>query len=118
MILCFPLALAACGGGETSTTPVARGQTLYTEKSCVSCHSVDGSASVGPTWQGLYLSQVKLSDGSVVAADEPYLRESISEPGAKTVDGYGAGVMETVIQPGSLSAEEVTGLVEYIKSLK
>lgn len=53
----------------------------------MSCHSVDGSASVGPTWKGLYLSQVKLSDGSVVAADEPYLRESISEPGAKTVDG-------------------------------
>ncbi len=72
---------------------------------------------MGPTWKGLYRTQVELEDGSMITADEAYLRESILDPSAKTVKGFPAGLMETVIKPGALSEEEVDGLVAYIKSL-
>lgn len=112
------LLLAACGGNEPTSAPARSGEALYAEKSCVSCHTVDGSASVGPTWKGLYLSEVKLADGSTVTADDAYLRESILNPSAKTVEGYPPGLMETVIKPDSLSESEVDALVDYIRSLK
>ena len=48
--------------------------------SCTTCHSADGSAKTGPTWKGLAGHEVELADGSKVAADESYLRESITDP--------------------------------------
>ena len=118
LLLIPALLLGACGGNEPTGAPATSGEGLYAEKSCVSCHTVDGSASVGPTWKGLYLSTVKLADGTTVTADEAYLRESILRPSAKTVEGYSPGLMETVIKPDSLSESEVDALVDYIRSLK
>lgn len=114
--------LAACGGGASGSTRtndplVTEGAKLYKAKACVSCHTVDGAELVGPTWKGLYESTVQLDDGSVVTADEAYLRESMLEPSAKTVKGFPKGLMETVIKPGALTEDEVDGLVAYIKSL-
>jgi cytochrome c oxidase subunit 2 len=115
--------LAACGGGgsaggATSNPAVARGADLYKAKACANCHTVDGSALVGPTWKGLYQSEVELDDGTTVVADEGYLHESILKPSAKTVKGFPAGLMETVIKPDSLTFEEAQALVAYIKTLK
>ena len=114
--------LAACGGGASGSTKtndplVTNGAKLYKAKACISCHTVDGAELVGPTWKGLYESTVQLDDGSVVTADEDYLRESMMDPSAKTVRGFPKGLMETVIKPGALSAEEVDALVAYIKSV-
>lgn len=47
--------------------------------------------------------------------DENYIRESILEPEAKIVQGY-KPVMPTF--KGVLSDEEITDLIEFIKSLK
>jgi cytochrome c oxidase subunit 2 len=112
--------LGGCGGkGETSVdTPAARGKELSESKACASCHSVDGSDGVAPTWKGLYLSKVELSTGETVAADEEYLRRSMLEPTAQTVKGFQEGLMETVIKPNSLTHEEVRALVAYIRSLR
>ncbi len=67
------------------------------------------------TLAGLYGSTVRLQDGSSVTADENYIRESILQPSAKIVAGY-PPIMP--IFQGQLSEEQVTDLVEYIKSLK
>lgn len=112
------LLLAGCTSGNRPPSLASQGRDLYTDKSCVGCHSVDGSLSVGPTWKGLYGQPVKLSDGSTVVADEAYLRESMLRPSAKTVNGYTPGLMETVIEPGSLTQHEVDALVAYIKTLR
>ena len=40
------------------------------------CHSIDGSASIGPTWHGLYGKEETLVDGSKVLVDDAYLRDS------------------------------------------
>lgn len=82
---------------------------------CLSCHSVDGSAMVGPTWKGLYGHEVELEDGTTVIADVEYLTESIKDPNAKVVKGFPAGAMPPY---GSiLTDENVLDIIAYIQSL-
>lgn len=83
---------------------------------CLGCHSVDGSQLVGPTWLGLYDSQVALDDDTTVVADEDYLRRAIVETNAEIVKGFPASVMPGIYKD-TLSEEQVDALVEYIKSL-
>gem|GEM_PF-1218490 len=81
--------------------------------SCMGCHTVDGATSVGPTWQGLFGKTETLDDDNTVVVDEAYLKESIQEPGAKVVKGFG-----NFMPPyASLSDEEVAALIAYIRSL-
>ena len=82
---------------------------------CLACHSVDGSQMVGPTWQGLYLQEVTLEDGSTVIADEAYIRESIVDPMAKIVEGYPPSMPPF---GSTLSDEQIADIIEYIKSLQ
>jgi cytochrome c oxidase subunit 2 len=81
---------------------------------CLSCHSIDGSQLVGPSWLGLYGSERQLEDGSTAVADEDYLLQSIMDPGSQVVAGY-----TNLMPPAySLMAEEdLVAIVEYIKSL-
>ena len=80
----------------------------------ITCHTVDGSPLVGPSFKGVFGHKVKLSDGRTVTADENYLRESILKPQAKVVQGF-QPVMPTY--QSILKPREVDALIEYIKSL-
>jgi cytochrome c oxidase subunit 2 len=75
-------------------TPEERGDLWHSAEGfgCVSCHSTDGSAGVGPTWLGIYGRQETLDDGSTVNVDDPYIRESIYDPQAKLVQGFAAAM--------------------------
>jgi cytochrome c oxidase subunit 2 len=88
------------------------GSELATDRGCRNCHSVDGSAGLGPTWSGLAGSSVELTDGSTVAATAGYIAESIRSPDAKIVAGFAPGLMLVI----SLSDEEIQALVAYISS--
>ncbi len=67
---------------------VAEGSRLSATKGCLKCHSVDGSAHIGPTWLDLYRRTVHLANGATVVADEAYLTESMMDPRAKQVAGF------------------------------
>ncbi len=95
-------------------TPVEAGEVLYTRRGCVQCHSIDGSAKVGPSFKNAYGTQQEMEDGEQVLVDENYLRESILEPQAKVRAGY-KPVMPTY--QGQLKDEEILALIAYIKSL-
>lgn len=73
--------------------PEERGQQFYVEFGCNGCHSLDGTAGAGPTWQGVYLREETMDDGTVVVADDAYIRESILDPNAHVVEGFAPGVM-------------------------
>ncbi len=93
-----------------------KGKKLYETRTCSACHSTDGSAKVGPTFKGLYGSDVKLIDGTTVKADDNYIHESIVMPAAKVVDGFGP---VSAMPMGLVTSEdEINQLVEFIKSLK
>ncbi len=95
-----------------------RGAKLYNLKACVGCHSVtpETQGKSGPSWHGLFGKNIPLEDGSSVLGDENYIRESILNPQAKIHKGY-AGVLMPSYQ-GQLNEDEVSALIEYIKTLK
>ena len=95
-------------------TPAEAGQTLYTRRGCVQCHSLDGSAMTGPSFKGVYSSIQAMANGESITVDENYLRESILEPQAKVRAGY-KPVMPTY--QGQLKNEEIAALIAFIKSL-
>jgi len=79
---------------------------------CTSCHGATSIRGLGPTWNGLAGSTVKLDNGSTVVADNSYLAESIRSPSAKKVAGY------SIAMPAvQLSDEDVAALIAYIDSL-
>ena len=61
----------------------AAGKQLAEQLGCQLCHSTNGSAGVGPTWQNLAGAQVKLADGTTVTADDAFLVRSILDPTPK-----------------------------------
>jgi len=103
--------VAACS--DTTTSPEVA-QNLAIQKGCAACHSVDETDKIGPTWVGLYGSQVELVDDTFVMADEGYLIESIKDPNAKIVKGYSKGAMPLV----PLTDDELDTLVTYIKTIE
>jgi cytochrome c oxidase subunit 2 len=90
------------------------GAKLYKSKACVTCHTIDGSPSTGPTFSGLLQRTENFTDGSNIKPDENYIRESILNPQAKVVNGF-QPVMPTY--QGLLKDREIDALVTYIKSL-
>jgi len=96
-------------------SPVEYGAQLYKSKACYTCHSVDGTPNVGPSFKGVYGHETELADGSSTIVDENYIRESILEPQAKVVSGF-QPVMPTF--QGILKDKQIEALIAYIKSLK
>jgi cytochrome c oxidase subunit 2 len=101
---------------EEGLSMAEKGQKLASGKGCVACHSQDGKSGVGPTWKGLWGRDEEMSDGLKVHVDENYLRESILMANAKIVKGFPGGVMP--IFQGQLNEDQVTALIEFIKTLK
>jgi cytochrome c oxidase subunit 2 len=91
------------------------GQKVY-KAQCATCHTVDGNRLVGPTFKAIWGRKEALADGSSIDVDENYLRESILNPNAKTVAGYPAGAMPTF--KGLLKDEQITAVIEFMKTLK
>jgi cytochrome c oxidase subunit 2 len=86
---------------------------LLEAKDCMTCHSIDGSEGIGPTFKGMFGRKTKLKDGSTVTADEKYLREAILDPSKTVVDGF-----DDVMPKPEMTDEEVNALIEYLKNLK
>ena len=100
-------------GGVRDETPVKTGERLFAQWACNTCHE-GGRDARGPNLAGIAGRGVILTGGTVVVADDNYLRESILNPAAKIVDGY-QPIMPTF--KGLLSEEQVMSLIAYIKSL-
>ncbi len=110
-----PKEAEASGSSQPKRSLADAGAALYRSKTCVTCHSVDGSRVVGPTFKGLWGSKQDLVSGDSVTVDENYIRESLMDPMKKIVKGY-PPAMPTF--RGMLSDEEVNQLIAYLKSLK
>jgi cytochrome c oxidase subunit 2 len=101
---------------KAENMPLAElGAKLAKERGCLTCHSIDGTPLVGPTWKGIFGKEHQFTDGTAALVDENYLKESIENPQAKIVLGYPPS-MPTF--KGQLNDRQLTGLVEYIKTLK
>lgn len=95
--------------------PAEAGKKIYESHGCKACHTVDGTPGIGPSWKGVYAHQRSFTDGTSEVALENYLRQSIVEPEAKVVAGFGP-VMPTF--KGKLKDAEITAVIEFMKTLK
>jgi cytochrome c oxidase subunit 2 len=102
--------LQAQGGQETLA---AQGEQLFHRYGCSGCHEPGGTVRA-PRLEGVFGSPVPLSDGSVVIADERYVRDSILDPKAQVAAGYDP-VMPTFA--GQVSEDDLAKLVAYIESI-
>lgn len=95
--------------------PVELGKMLYQQQGCSTCHSVDGTRKVGPSWKGIFGKSEQLADGSSITIDENYIKESILDPQAKVVQSF---VPSMPTYKGKLNDKQLNGLIEYIKSVQ
>ena len=110
--------LAEAGSADDDLPLEELGAKLYSKKACNTCHTLDGTALVGPSY--LQTSQMwgqerVFDDGSSTIIDENYVRSSILEPQIQIVAGY-QGVMPTY--QGLLNDRELDALIAFLKTLK
>ncbi len=103
----------AMAGVAPAQDLVAQGKRVFDEQGCSGCHSVDGSAGVGPSLKGVWGRREKLAGGATVLVDENYVRESILTPGAKIVDGY-----DNVMPQIPVEERDLLGIIAYLQTLK
>ena len=124
-----PLAVAAlivfggtaCAGGSGASAGSApplgatalAGRDLADRQGCAGCHSANGESSVGPTWKGIWHTDVRLTDGSSAFVDPAYIARSIAHPDAQVVHGF-----QPIMPPFDLSRAQVAELVAYIQALR
>jgi cytochrome c oxidase subunit 2 len=102
-------------GNAGQQSPAVAGQQLYQSLGCVSCHGANGEGGRGPGLVGLFGRKVDLTNGQSLTADESYVRESIENPQAKIVAGFGP-IMPTF--QGQVTPEQLIQLMSFIKSLQ
>jgi cytochrome c oxidase subunit 2 len=100
--------------GSTQESMAQTGERLFRDKGCSGCHG--GNSDVrAPLLNGVYGGQVPLDDGTIVTADDMYIRDSILLPKKQVVAGF-KPIMPTF--QNQLSEDELFELIAYIKSLK
>ena len=100
-------------GGGLEGSLAERGARLFNDLTCNTCH-LDSGQGRGPSLKDIVGTTVKLQDGSTVAVDETYLRESILNSQAKIVEGF-KPLMPTF--QGLISEENLVALIEHVKSM-
>jgi cytochrome c oxidase subunit 2 len=102
------------------------GESLY-KQICASCHTVNGTASVGPSWKGLFTKQgdtyvgrkrevIEGGQKKEITVDDAYITESILKPDQKKVaeEPYVKNAMTAF---PTLSEVRIQDLIAYMKSL-
>jgi len=95
------------------------GLTILKQNACISCHSLDGSKLIGPSFQGIYgRTETVVEEGtdSEITVDDDYIKSSINEPNLQVVKDYTPGLM--ISYKEQLSDEDLNQIIEYFKTLK
>ena len=118
------LACTACSGnaatGSTDALPAGdatRGAALFTQAvsgapSCSTCHTIDGSTLVGPSFKG-YAAVASTRIAGMSAAD--YTRNSILQPASYIVSGFPNMMYGLYAQ--QLTPQQTADLVAYLLTL-
>jgi len=111
-----PLPMQAQASTSEDDLPVNQALNALNEKFCLTCHSIDGSAAVGPSLKGLYgKRQIVVDRNGVereIEVDDDYLVRAIQDPGAEDVKGY-----PSVMPAAPVSEDELREIINFIRSL-
>ena len=95
------------------------GLEILKKNACTSCHSLDGSKIIGPSFKGLFGSKhIVITDGKEreITADTSYIHTSILDPDKDVVKGFNKGLMRSY--QGVVSEDDIKSIEEYFKTLK
>jgi cytochrome c oxidase subunit II len=104
---------------DTTASADHPGLQVLKKNACLSCHSLDGTKLIGPTFKGVWGKQEVVITGSQereITIDEAYIRQSIYEPESDLVKGYNRGLM--ISYKELVSEDEIQDIIEFIKTLK
>lgn len=94
----------------------AEGPNLLQNKGCLGCHSLDGTARIGPTFKDLSgRKETVVASGKekVITVDGAYLRAHILAPRSATLKGY-PPIMPVI----PMTDEELKAIVGFLETLK
>ncbi|MCI0712578.1 MAG: c-type cytochrome [Chloroflexi bacterium] len=129
LLMLLVLVLVACGNqadaGNASIPDPAdignpdTGRQIFSEwhgeaPACSTCHTIDGTASVGPSLKGITSRAGRQVDGMDAVA---YLHESIVDPNAFVADGKAQSVMYKHFGE-VLTEEQIRDLIAYLLMLE
>lgn len=104
---------------DTTKSADHPGLLVLKKNACISCHSLDGTKIVGPSFKGIWgkTETVITNDAErEITIDEAYIKHSIVEPNADVVKGFNKGLM--ISYKDLVSEKEMNDIIEYIKTLK
>lgn len=102
------------GGGLGDMPLPDLGKIFFTRFGCSQCHNTDGTPSTGPNLDGRFGKMETLSDGTQVAVDDNYVRESMMNPAGQIVQGF-QPKMPTF--KGKIKEKQIVAIIEYLKSI-
>jgi len=94
------------------------GKDLLAVKGCVTCHTLDGSKLIGPSFKGIWGHPVTVvTDGQEreVVVDEAYVRRSLLDPAADLVKGY---PNQMPAQGALVDSTDIENIITFLKELK
>jgi cytochrome c oxidase subunit II len=101
----------------TGNIPDHPGLAILKANGCLTCHSLDGSKIVGPSFKGLYGSKkVVVTDQGEKQVDafDDYIKRSILEPNVEVVKGFNKGLMQSY--KTTLTGEDLDKIVDYFRT--
>ena len=106
---------------ETSSVPEGEhpGLTVLKNNACISCHSLDGSKLIGPSFKGIYgrtETVVEGDDEYEITVDDEYIIKSLNNPDSQVVKGFNPGLM--ISYGEQLSDDDRKQIIDYMKTLK
>jgi cytochrome c oxidase subunit II len=96
----------------------AKGLRVLRKNNCLACHSLDGSAIVGPSFLKLFGNmRTVITSGREYSliADSIYIRNSILNPEKDVVKGFSKGLMQSY--QGVIKDADIHEIIEYFKHL-
>lgn len=101
----------------TGDVPDHPGLAIIKANACLTCHSLDGTKVVGPSFKGLYGSKrIVITDQGEkeVEANDDYIKRSITDPNAEIVKGFNKGLMQPY--KDVIKGEDLDKIVDYFRS--
>lgn len=99
-----------------STALADLGPRLLQNKGCTGCHTLDGTAKIGPTFKGLFGRREIVVEGGQekeITVDASFIRAHILDPRAAAVKGY-----PPVMPQIPMTDEELKTIVAYLETVK
>lgn len=100
----------------TGPEPDLPGLAVMKANACLTCHSLDGSKIIGPTFKGLYgTKRVVVTDQGekTVEAFDDYIKKSVMDPNAEVVKGFNKGLMQPY--KDVIKGEDLDKIVDYFR---